>query len=335
MIWLTWRQFRLQAVAAIGALVALAIALGTTGPHLAGLYAQTCGSGPGCGSRTALFLAAINANASYPMLYFAGAVVMYLMPLMIGAFWGAPLIAREIEAGTYRLAWNQSVTRSRWLLAKLGFIGLTAQVVTGLASLMVTWWAAPIDRAGGWPVGISQLSKFEPQLFGTRGVVPAAEAVLAFVIGVTAGLIIRRTVPAMALALGLFAAALVAMPMWLSPHLITPDQYTRPVTASLTKMQMSANGELNDPVTNMPGAWILTDSIVTASGRVFTLPYVPACQTGTQQQCDAFLARQQLRQHVVYQPASRYWLFQWYEAAIWLLLSAALAALCLWRVRVL
>ena len=42
------------------------------------------------------------------------------MPALIGAFWGAPLITREFEAGTFRLAWNQSVTRARWLAIKLG-----------------------------------------------------------------------------------------------------------------------------------------------------------------------------------------------------------------------
>jgi len=34
------------------------------------------------------------------------------VPLLIGMFWGAPLISREFEAGTFRLAWTQGVTRS-------------------------------------------------------------------------------------------------------------------------------------------------------------------------------------------------------------------------------
>jgi len=39
-------------------------------------------------------------------------------PALLGIFWGAPLIARELETGTCRLAWNQSVTRTRWLTVK-------------------------------------------------------------------------------------------------------------------------------------------------------------------------------------------------------------------------
>ncbi len=198
---------------------------------------------------------------------------------------------------------------------------------------MLTWWAAPIDKAGGFPVGTSQLSKFQPMVFGTRGIVPIGAAALAFTIGVCAGLLLRRTIPAMAVTLGLFAALLVAMPLWVSPHLITPAQYTRPVTANLTTMQMSGSGQINDPVTSLPGAWILSDQIITRTGDVFVLPSVPACQTGTQAQCDAWLAAQPLRQHVVYQPASRYWAFQWAETAIWLAVALGLCLVSLWRIR--
>lgn len=38
MIWLTWRQFRPQAIAGAVALVAAAIALAATGPHLASMF---------------------------------------------------------------------------------------------------------------------------------------------------------------------------------------------------------------------------------------------------------------------------------------------------------
>ena len=325
MTWLTWRQSRIQLVAAALALVVLALAYGLTESglnHLYGLY----------GAHPAVFLAQVR-TGRYPLLYFAGGAIMYLAPLVIGAFWGAPLVARELEAGTHRLAWNQSVTRTRWLVMKLAIGGGAAMLFAGLASLLLTWWAGPIDRAGGFPLGTSQLSKFQPIVFGTRGIVPVGAAALAFTIGVCAGLLLRRVIPAMAVTLGLFAALLVAMPLTVSPHLITPAQYTRPVTASLTTMAVSGNGQLNDPVKDMPGGWILTDQIITKSGSVFVLPDVPACQTGTQAQCDAWLAAQPLRQHVVYQPASRYWAYQILETSIWLAIAAALSALCLRRIR--
>ncbi|MGO9082050.1 MAG: hypothetical protein ACLQDY_23950 [Streptosporangiaceae bacterium] len=92
------------------------------------------------------------------------------MPAIIGIFWGAPLITREIEAGTFRLAWNQSITRGRWLAVKLGFIGLTAMATAGLLSLMITWWARrimPVDR----PLGPFHL----PAGLGVPGDAEAAE----------------------------------------------------------------------------------------------------------------------------------------------------------------
>jgi ABC-type transport system involved in multi-copper enzyme maturation permease subunit len=325
MTWLTWRQSRIQFLTAIVALVIIALAYGLTGSGLNHLYALY-------GAHPAEFLARVK-TGSYPVLYFAGGAIMYLAPLVIGAFWGAPLIARELEAGTQRLAWNQSVTRTRWLLVKLAIGGGAAMAFAGIAGLLLTWWAGPIDKAGGFPVGTSQLSRFQPLVFGTRGIVPIGAAALAFTIGVCAGLLLRRVIPAMAVTLGLFAALLVAMPLVVSPHLITPAQYTRPVTANLTTMAIAGNGQINDPVTDIPGAWILTNQIITKSGTVFTLPAVPACQTGTQAQCDAWLAAQPLRQHVVYQPADRYWTFQILETLIWLAIALALAGLSFRRIR--
>jgi hypothetical protein len=325
MTWLTWRQSRIQLLTALVTLVIIALTYGLTGSGLNHLYALY-------GTHPAEFLAQVR-TGSYPVLYFAGGAIMYLAPLVIGAFWGAPLIARELEAGTHRLAWNQSVTRTRWLLVKLAIGGGAAMAFAGISGLLLTWWAGPIDKSGGFPVGTSQLSKFQPIVFGTRGIVPAGAAALAFTIGVCAGLLLRRTLPAMGVTLGVLAALLVAMPLAASPHLITPAQYTRPVTANLTTMTMTGSGQINDPVTNMPGAWILTDQIITKSGSVFVLPDVPACQAGTLAQCDAWLAAQPLRQHVVYQPASRYWTFQLLETLIWLAIALALCALSFWRIR--
>jgi hypothetical protein len=325
MTWLAWRQSRLQFLIAACALLLLTLTFALTEPGLNHLYAEY-------GTHPAAFLAQVR-TGGYPVLYFAGSAVMYLIPLVIGAFWGAPMIARELEAGTYRLTWNQSVTRTRWLLVKVAIAGGAAMIFAGIAGLLLSWWAGPIDRVGGFPVGTSQLSRFEPLVFGTRGIVPIGAAALAFMIGVTAGLLVRKTIPAMGLTLAIFAAALVAMPLWVSPRLITPVQYTRPVVANLAAMEMTSSGELNDPVTSLPGAWIRTDQIITAQGKVFSLPQVPACQTGTQSQCDAYLAQQPLRQHVVYQPASRYWAFQILETVIWLAIAVVLAGFCTWRIR--
>src|SRR6202034_2669658 len=177
MIWLTWRQFRVQALALLIPLAVLAVALIWTEPGLAHLYAAkglNSGAVPGDGGqRTAAFLAAVQAS-KYPVGYFLGGAALYLFPAVIGAFWGAPLIARELETGTFRLAWNQSITRTRWLTVKLTLTGVAAMAVTEALSLMQAWWAAPIGRAVGLGGSASIMSegRFGYFVFPTHGITP-------------------------------------------------------------------------------------------------------------------------------------------------------------------
>ena len=137
MTWLAWRQFRAQAVTAIAALAAFAVLLAATGPHLASMYAAsgiTGCHGGSCGQLASSFLSLVGAGI-YPAVYLLGIAGIVLAPAVIGIFWGAPLIAREFEAGTFRLAWTQSITRARWLAVKLTLTGLAAMAVTAIAAL--------------------------------------------------------------------------------------------------------------------------------------------------------------------------------------------------------
>ena len=158
--------------------------------------------------------------------------LIVLAPAVIGLFWGAPLIARELEAGTPALAWSQSVTRTRWLAVKLAVGGLAAMAVTEALSLMQTWWAAPISQAvaDGGGSGVAR-SRFSLLAFATHGITPLGYAAFAFALGVTAGALIRRTLPAMAVTLAIFAALQVAMPLWVRPNLAPPDHMVIPVTS--------------------------------------------------------------------------------------------------------
>jgi hypothetical protein len=151
---------------------------------------------------------------------------LYLTPVIIGMFWGAPLLTRELEAGTLRLTFNQSVTRTRWTAIKLGLIGLATAALAGLLSLTITWWASPIDRADALPgLGQALPNRFVPLIFGARDIAPIGYAVFAFVLGVTAGVLVRRTLPAMALTLVAVAAIQIVMPATVRPHL-SPAAHT-------------------------------------------------------------------------------------------------------------
>jgi hypothetical protein len=326
MIWLTWRQFRASTFVAAGALAALAVIFAITGPQLVHLYdttVATCRSHHDCQT-------AINAFTSQDsFLQNMISFVMRVVPALIGAFWGAPLIARELEAGTHRLAWTQSVTRGRWLAAELGMAGLASMAAAGLLSLIVTWWSRPFDRISNNPL--------DPSLFGERGIVPVGYAAFAFAFGVTAGLLIRRTLPAMVATIVVFAGVEVGFALRLRAHLIAPLRAASALNmGQISQMSITAPGDhLSVSVTpNLPGAWIYSSQVTTASGSANLGTAPPAClQHAGIQACQAAISRMNLRQVVIYQPASRYWAFQWHEAAIFISLALALAGLCFWWTR--
>ena len=259
---------------------------------------------------------------------------------MIGLFWGAPLIARELETGTFRLAWNQSVTRERWLAVKLGILGLVSMVAAGLISLILGWWASPIDHAATLGSAAGFQIRFFPALFGARGIAPIGYAAFAFTLGVLVGLIVRRTVPAMAITLAVFAAVQIVMPLAIRPHLITPVRDTTTLTASAIQ-GLDMNGSGNQlsvfaAAPNLPGAWIYSNQVVTPSGSTSIGSIPQPCQPQAGQgfpDCANALAQLHLKQVVVYQPADRYWTFQWLELAIFLTVAVLLAWGCFWWVR--
>src|SRR5579862_6775489 len=222
MIRLTWLQFRAQAVTGVAALAAFAFLLAATGPHIASMYAasglSSC-QGSSCENLARTFLQQLKADGGYSWLYLVSVASILLAPAIIGLFWGAPLIAHELETGTSALAWTQSITRTRWLAVKLTIGGLAAMAVTEGMSLMQAWWAAPIGRAVGYGAhggnGLIFMGQFSSLVFATHGITPLGYAAFAFTLGVTAGALIGRTVPAMAVALAVFAVIQIAIPLWI------------------------------------------------------------------------------------------------------------------------
>ena len=328
-------QFRTQALSAFAALLALAVLLVMTKSSYDTAVAG-CAARGNCSSLTTRFLN--SGDALVPLI----ALVVILVPAVIGILWGAPLVAREIETGTFRLAWTQSVTRTRWMAVKLGVGALASMVVAAICSLMVTWWFSPIDR-----VNMNQFSVFDQ-----RDIVPIGYAAFAFVFGVTAGVLIRRTVPAMATTLVAFVGARLAMTYWAGPHLFA---------AAVTSMALrSANGFGLGPgpsvpttllVDNptIPNAWVVSSQIVNATGNPPAIEFLdrscpavvapqtsggslgPAFQTAFQDCISHLSASYHLA--VTYQPASRYWALQWDETSIFVVLALALAGFCLWWTR--
>jgi ABC-type transport system involved in multi-copper enzyme maturation permease subunit len=341
MMWLTWRQFRAQAWVTLAILAVIAIGLAISGLHLARLYNTSgipgCRSAGDCTRVAADYLGALRAGAGYTWLYQATAYAVYAAPAVVGAFWGAPLISRELEAGTLRLAWTQSVSRTRWLAVKAGLIGLASMATAGLVSLMVTWWAAPVDRADALAgAGAGLAGRFSTLLFGARDITPVGYAAFAFALGVAAGLLLRRTVAAMAASLAIFIAAEVAVALWLRPHLLPALRSLSPLrTAAINYLAIQGSRQITViAAVNRPGAWILSNETVTAAGRPFTGPAPAACSSRNPLPvCERALGTLHLRQLVTYQPLSRYWAFQGIETALFGVLAVTLAGFCYWWVR--
>jgi hypothetical protein len=336
MTWLTWRQFRPQIATALAALAAFAVLLATTGPHLASLY-QTDGvtgcRGAGCGQLANSFL---GDAGRYQDVYVLGIAAILFTPALIGLFWGAPLVTREFETGTFRLAWTQTITRTRWLASKLALPGLAAIAVTMGLSLMFGWWAAPIGQAArlatdsAFPLGMGPFSLLA---FDAHGIVPLGYAAFAFTLGVTVGILLRRTIPAMAVTLAIFAAVQVAIPLGVRPYLF-PAEHTTVAISSLGAVNGATrviDGRFSFTVRDLPGqpgAWILSAQGVDAAGQPVSTSPACARQRADDESC---LAGQGIRIGVSYQPTSRFWAIQWTETAIYLVLALALAGYCFLR----
>jgi ABC-type transport system involved in multi-copper enzyme maturation permease subunit len=236
------------------------------------------------------------------------------LPAVVGAFWGAPLLARELEDHTHRLAWTQSVTRHRWLATKLVVIGIATIVLVAAFSLVFTWWSGPIDSTGN-RIGTAN--------FAQRGVVPIGYALFGLVLGALAGTIVRRTVPAMAAALiGFFLVRIVVQKL-VRPHLIGTEAVSTPSFGP-----------------NALHGWIVSTRTVDAAGRTISAraaenTLTAACSiTRATQDVDTGLAAcaRRLGIHDVVQvyASDRFWTLQSAELGLFLALSAITAAVCFW-----
>ncbi|WP_326642834.1 ABC transporter permease [Nonomuraea fuscirosea] len=344
MIWLTWRQFRGSAATMAALLVLLAAALALTGPGLAADYSAgiaACAQDNTCDRFYDHFF------DGHDTSFMALSLAVLLLPALAGLFWGAPLITRELEAGTHLLVWNQSITRAHWLAVKLGLMGLTAIALAGLCGLMVTWWADPLDRSAA-----ENLALMAPLVFGARGIAPMGYAAFAFVLGVSVGMLVRRTLPAMVLTLAVFAALQLAMPLLVRPHLMPPITATFELgRTNVDSISIPRDGGANPRISlglavpGQAGAWVLANDLLDPSGRVISDggegavvatsatsgPCAPTAGGGDG--CIVEINRLGYRQQATYQPLERFWPFQWIETGIYALLTLGLTWLSFWWIR--
>jgi hypothetical protein len=261
--------------------------------------------------------------------FLANGFILQAVPALIGAFAGAPVLARELETGTFRYAWTQGFGRWRWALAKLVLLAVTVAAAAGVFSLLSSWYYQPYLAAGNQAVSLTEMTPFFPGLFDLRGIGFAAWTLAAFAIGALAGMLIRRVVPAIVATLAAYAGLAFATGGWLRPAYLTPV-----VTTNL----------------NVPGsAWIISQWWTKGGRFAFAgfppshlleqfCPAGPPGAVGPGGKPKAVALAQCLTPHgytqwTSYQPASRFWAFQWIESGWLLALSVLLIAATVWLVR--
>jgi hypothetical protein len=285
MIWVSWRQHRSQAFTGLGLLCALAVYAIVLGLQMRTSFSQnnlaTClahSQGAHCLNSVYAFS---NRFASLVNIGFWS--VLLLLPGLIGAVVGASVLGRELEMGTWRLAWSQSVPRTSWLASQLAVVAGGLIVLGAAMTLVITWYRAPMDRLTG---------HFVHNAYDYEGLVLTAYILFAFGLAVLFGQLLGRTIPAMLAALVPWVAVRIVVEFLLRPHFMTPltFQYT-----------CSGNCGGNSIVDVPPVTGHLGDLLVGTTGT--------------------------------YQPAGRFWAFQFIEAGIFVALTLLALAATMWLVR--
>jgi len=324
----TWRQHRFAMLGVVTLLGALAVYLWIVGLQLHRAYAAAVACRPAGSPACQDLVNAFNGMDAF----LANGSIMQALPVLIGAFVGAPVLARELETGTYRYAWTQGFGRWRWTLGKLVPLAIVVTAATAAFSTLLSWFYQPYFAAGHQVLGLSHTSPFNAGLFDLREVAFPAWTLAAFAIGALAGMLIRRVVPAIAATLVVYAGLVFATGIFLREHYLTPL-----LTTKLT----------------LPGStWILsqwwTKGGVTLSQSTMQqvmrpiiqrlMPAVPEDQIHLYKLPTILNTERYLTQHgytywTSYQPVSRFWPFQWIEGGWLLALSVLLVAATIWLVR--
>ena len=318
--WVTWRQHRTALVGVAALLGALAVLLWIVGLHVHQAYSAAAA----CRPTSSAICDDMFGNFSVMDGFLANGFLLQALPALIGVFVGAPLLAREMETGTFRYAWTQGIGRLRWALAKLVLLAISVTVASGLFSLVTTWYYQPYFAASN-PAPLTPLA---PTLFDLRGVAFPAWTLAAFAIGALAGMLIRRVVPAIAATLAVYTGLVFAAGGFLRAHYLTPvltSSLNVPGTAWITSQWWTVTKNGQFAWAGRPPMSVLDNITCPNSGPPNGKPTMVSIE-----QC---VVQHGYTQWTSYQPTTRFWPFQWIEGGWLLVLSVLLIAVTVWLVR--
>jgi hypothetical protein len=324
----TWRQHRI-ALAGVGVLLgALAVWLWIIGAPLHHAYAAAVGCHPASLPACQNLISNFDTSATNGFMgnKDPGGVLLQLVPALIGAFVGAPVLARELETGTFRYAWTQGFGRWRWALAKLVLLAVVLAAAAAAFGVLVSWYFQPEFGTGHQGPGLYETSPLVT-LFSLRQVTCPAWTLAAFSIGALAGMLIRRVVPAIVATLAAYAGLAFATAGFLRERYLTPLVTTSfnvnlPGTSTAwTISQWSTKAGRFAFAGNPPDSLVNQFCSSVPADKIGPLGFAPC------------LAQHGYTQWTSYQPAGRFWPFQWIEGGWLLALSALLIAATVWLVR--
>jgi hypothetical protein len=304
MSWVAWRQQRTETLVAGAILAVLAVALIPSGLHMASAFhddglSRCLGANPGeaCDDAIRAFTSRFES---------LGNLVAWttLVPGLIGVLFAAPFVL-DLESGTYRLAWTQSITRRRWIASKLGVAAATAVIAAAGLTAFFTWWRHPLVDLEG---------RLDPAAYDSTGTVAIGYVLFALGLALAVGVIWRRAVPALVVAFAGYMGARIFVDTWLRQRLVS---------------HVSAFWHLRAPA-NLHNAWVLTEGPTDRYGHPLA-PVVHFCSKAELQagHCPPLKPAADYL-HAVYIPASRFWELQGIETAIFGGVALALLALAAW-----
>jgi hypothetical protein len=312
-IWVGWRQQRTEALIAAGIFVLLVALLVPTGIEMANAYGRDGLSGCVSAHQSSVCRQAIESFTSrFEQL---GGLLSWfnLVPGIIGVLLAAPFVV-ELETGTHRLAWTQSITRRRWVTTKLALAVAGALLAGGAMTLLMTWWRTPLDHLDG---------RMDRSVFDFEGTVTIGYTLFALALALGIGTIWRRTVPAVITGFAGYVAARLFVDGWLRQRLVSPVAVT------------FANTRSTGP--RLAHAWVLFEAPTDRFGHVIGLPFglVGTCGRAINSHVATISPACLVRHgagytHVVYLPDSRFWTLQGTETALFAGTALVLIVLAGW-----
>jgi hypothetical protein len=318
MAWVTWRQHRATLISLPAVFGVLAVFLWIAGLKIHHNYAVLTACHPFSSTACQALNNTFN-HSDWTMANVLG-ILMQLVPVLIGAFSGAPVLARELETGTFRYAWTQGFGRARFAIAKLALLAIAVTAVAGAFSVVFTWFFRPF-------LAQEDLTVLSATVFDTRPVAFAAWTLAAFAIGVFLGMGLRRIVPAIAVTLGVYLG--LSLATWgLRAHYPVALVTSNPNTGGTGQFNVNDPWVLSTWFTG-PGGKPANPVVVNQVLALFPHNGPPLVKETMAQ---AF-AQHGITQWWRYIPVSRFWPMQFVEAGWLLAVSALLIAGTVWLVR--